>query len=183
MTVHWASAPTDLGVLTVARTGRGCVLVRLDDTAAAAADRLRTRTTRAHPGADLVRDDDTLSDLLDAARSRIAGDPNAPAVALDLVGTPFQRSVWDALCAVPFGEVRTYGEIASAVGAPRAVRAVGSACGANPVALIVPCHRVVPAAGGTGNYGLGVERKRVLLEREGVRLSRSPAAGPTTATG
>lgn len=170
MHVVWASAPTDLGALTVADTGRGCALVRLDDTTAAAGERLRTWASRVHPGVELVRDDDALADLLAAGRSRTAGDPSAPPVTVDLVGTPFQRAVWDALLAVPFGEVRTYGEIAASIGAPRASRAVGSACGANPVALIVPCHRVVPASGGIGNYALGIERKRILLAREGVVL-------------
>ena len=174
MTVVWAGAPTELGLLTVARTDRGCCLVRLDDDPAEAERRLHARLAHAHPEAAAVRDDTALADLLAAAVARIAGDPTAPAVPLDLVGTPFQRSVWDALLAIPYGEVRTYGQVAAAVGAPRAVRAVGTACGANPVALVVPCHRVVPASGGLGNYGLGVERKRVLLAREGATVTGSP---------
>lgn len=168
MTVFWAATRTDLGHLTVARSERGCCLVRLDDDPATAERHLRDRLDRAHPGVDAIRDDGALADLLAAAGARIAGDPSPPVVTLDLVGTAFQRAVWDALLTIPVGEVRTYGQVAAAVGAPRAVRAVGSACGANPVALIVPCHRVVPASGGVGNYGLGVARKRALLAREGV---------------
>jgi O-6-methylguanine DNA methyltransferase len=75
--------------------------------------------------------------------------------------------VWEELRRIPAGEVRTYGEVAEAIGAPRAHRAVGSACGANPVPIVVPCHRVVPASGGVGNYGLGPARKVELLRREG----------------
>ena len=175
----WASAPSDLGVLTVARTGRGVCVVRIDDTAGEGEERLRARTARTHPGATLVRDDAALADLVEGATARIAGDPAPRAAPLDLVGTPFRLAVWDALTAIPFGEVRTYTEVAAAVGAPRAVRAVGSACGANPVALIVPCHRVVPATGGVGNYGLGPGRKRVLLQREGVTLSGRPTRRPS----
>ncbi|WP_052296237.1 methylated-DNA--[protein]-cysteine S-methyltransferase [Spirochaeta thermophila] len=88
---------------------------------------------------------------------------------VDLVGTPFQLAVWDALRGIPAGQVRTYGEVARAVGRPGAARAVGAACGANRVAVLVPCHRVVGAGGSLGGYRWGVWRKRVLLEREGWR--------------
>jgi O-6-methylguanine DNA methyltransferase len=74
--------------------------------------------------------------------------------------------VWDALRAIPFGEVRTYGEIARHLGQPTAARAVARACATNPVALVIPCHRVVPGSGGTGGYRWGADRKRELLERE-----------------
>lgn len=85
--------------------------------------------------------------------------------------TPFQKKVWAALRAIPRGEVRTYGEIARAIGSPKAYRAVASACAANPNPIIVPCHRVVPASGGVGDYAYGgPKKKRVLLESEGVFL-------------
>lgn len=85
---------------------------------------------------------------------------------LDLRGTAFQRAVWQALLAIPWGEVRTYGEIARAVGSAGGARAVGGANHENPVAILVPCHRVVPVGGGLGGYGGGVERKRWLLGHE-----------------
>ena len=88
---------------------------------------------------------------------------------LFLGGTPFQCAVWQALGDIPRGEVRTYGEIAAAVGRPAAARAVGSACGRNPLPLLLPCHRVV-AAHGPGGYAGGLALKRALLELEGVRL-------------
>ncbi|MBR0650585.1 methylated-DNA--[protein]-cysteine S-methyltransferase [Roseomonas terrae] len=85
---------------------------------------------------------------------------------LDLRGTPFQRRVWAALRDIPPGRTETYGALAARIGHPGAARAVARACAANPVALLVPCHRVVPADGGTGGWRWGAERKRALLMRE-----------------
>jgi methylated-DNA-[protein]-cysteine S-methyltransferase len=85
---------------------------------------------------------------------------------LDLRGTPFQRAVWQALLDIPYGQTRSYGDVASALGQPGAMRAVGSANGANPVPLIVPCHRVIAAGGKLGGYGGGLDLKRRLLAME-----------------
>ncbi|MEK7408391.1 MAG: methylated-DNA--[protein]-cysteine S-methyltransferase [Acidobacteriota bacterium] len=85
---------------------------------------------------------------------------------LDLRGTEFQKRVWEALLAIPYGETRSYGRIAKAVGVPRGARAVGGANHANPVAIVVPCHRVINAGGGLGGYGGGLPLKRLLLELE-----------------
>lgn len=90
-----------------------------------------------------------------------------PGIPLDLRGTPFQRAVWTALREIPPGRTQTYGQVAARIGRPGAARAVARACAANPVALLVPCHRVVPAAGGSGGWRWGAARKRVLLAREG----------------
>jgi len=94
-----------------------------------------------------------------------AGRPFAP-VPLSLVGTDFQLRVWAALEEIPHGQTETYGSIAAHLGLPRAARAVGAACGANPVPLLVPCHRVVAAGGHIGGFSGGLEIKRFLLERE-----------------
>lgn len=83
-------------------------------------------------------------------------------VPVRLQGTEFQKKVWDALMCIPYGQLRTYGQIAASLGAPSAARAVGSACGKNPVLILLPCHRVV-GAGGPGGYAAGAERKRELL--------------------
>ncbi len=91
-------------------------------------------------------------------------------LALDLAGSPFERAVWDALREIPFGETRSYGEIAERVGQPGAARAVGVANHRNPVAVIVPCHRVIGADGGLVGYGGGLDRKRWLLKHEGALL-------------
>jgi len=90
--------------------------------------------------------------------------------ALDIEGTAFQRSVWAVLQKIPAGSVLRYADVARQVGRPRAARAVGNACGANPVAFIIPCHRVVASDGGLGGFGLGVAIKMALLAREGIRF-------------
>lgn len=97
----------------------------------------------------------------------LVGERTSFSVPLLLRGTPFQRRVWEALRAVPYGETTTYGEIAARIGRPRAARAVGRAVGANPVPIVVPCHRVLPKAGGLGNFGPGPEWKERLLRLEG----------------
>jgi O-6-methylguanine DNA methyltransferase len=94
-------------------------------------------------------------------------------LALDLRGTPFQLAVWEALRAIPYGETRSYADVARAIGRPAAVRAVGAANGANPVAIVVPCHRVIASGGGLGGYGGGKGLKARLLAME-----RSRAVGP-----
>ncbi len=100
-----------------------------------------------------------------ALEDYFAGRPPRP-TPLDLRGTAFQREVWEALLAIPFGEVRTYGDIARGLGRTGGARAVGGANHENPVAILVPCHRVVAAGGALGGYGGGVERKRWLLAHE-----------------
>jgi O-6-methylguanine DNA methyltransferase len=87
-------------------------------------------------------------------------------VPLDVRGTSFQLKVWNATAAIPYGETRTYAQIAKAIGHPKAVRAVGTALGKNPVCILVPCHRVVPSSGGIGNYAHGKAMKRWLLDHE-----------------
>ena len=93
---------------------------------------------------------------------------------LDIRGTAFQQQVWRALQKIPAGRTRSYAEVARSIGRPDAMRAVGSACGANPVALVVPCHRVVQTGGGLGGYRWGVERKRELLEAESEARGQAP---------
>lgn len=95
-------------------------------------------------------------------------------VPLDPIGTAFQKSVWRALCAIPYGETRSYSQQARALGKPAAVRAVGAANGRNPLSIVVPCHRVVGANGKLTGYAGGLERKRALLEHEGVLPARLP---------
>ena len=105
--------------------------------------------------------------MVDDVLARLDGRETALELPLDVRGTAFQRRVWEELRRIPLGETRTYGEVAEAIGSPRAMRAVGTACATNPVPFVVPCHRVVPASGGIGNYGLGPARKAELLRREG----------------
>jgi methylated-DNA-[protein]-cysteine S-methyltransferase len=110
-------------------------------------------------------------------RDYFAGDLRAiERIEVDPGGTPFQSRVWEALRLIPTGQTMSYGELARAIGAPSAVRAVGLANGANPVGIVIPCHRVIGADGSLTGYGGGIDRKRWLLEHEGVLL-RSGGAG------
>jgi methylated-DNA-[protein]-cysteine S-methyltransferase len=104
--------------------------------------------------------------VIDQLAAYFAGELTTFDVPLAAVGTPFQRSVWAALRRIPYGETRSYGQLAQALGRPEAVRAVGAANGANPLGIIVPCHRVVGADGSLTGYGGGLDRKRFLLELE-----------------
>jgi AraC family transcriptional regulator of adaptative response/methylated-DNA-[protein]-cysteine methyltransferase len=167
-TIVYTVADSPLGALLVAVTERGLCKVDIGDDVGALERRLANEFHRAARR----RDDAALAPLVDTVLARIDGRAPAQDVPLDVRGTAFQRRVWEELRRIPLGETRTYGEVAAAIGAPGASRAVGSACGANPLPVVVPCHRVVPASGGVGNYGLGPERKRRLLEREGASPAR-----------
>ncbi|WP_323184708.1 methylated-DNA--[protein]-cysteine S-methyltransferase [Streptomyces sp. NBC_00199] len=121
------------------------------------------------------RDDTRFGAAEEQLTAYFAGELTEFTLELRLHGTPFQRSVWAALRAIPYGETRSYGELAEALGSPGASRAVGLANGRNPVGIIVPCHRVIGAGGGLTGYGGGLHRKRRLLEFE----SGAAAAGRT----
>ena len=108
---------------------------------------------------------------VDQLEAYFAGELTDFHVELDLRGTEFQRRVWQALLTIPFGETRSYGEIAEQIGAPGAARAVGLANGHNPIAIVVPCHRVIGANGSLTGFGGGLDRKRTLLELENQRVN------------
>jgi methylated-DNA-[protein]-cysteine S-methyltransferase len=116
-----------------------------------------------------VEDDEAFAEVRAQLDEYFAGTRASFEVALDLEGTAFQRSVWEALLAIPFGKTESYGELAERIGRPGAFRAVGLANGRNPVSIIVPCHRVIGADGSLTGYGWGTERKRWLLDLEAVR--------------
>lgn len=158
----YATAPSALGRVLVAATERGVSAVRLGDSEGALVEALRAE----FPAAEIVGDEERVGRWLKAVLQRIDGGPPHADLPLDIRGTAFQQRVWDALRAIPFGEVRSYGEVARAIGRPRASRAVARACATNPVAVVIPCHRVVPGGGGPGGYRWGAERKRELLARE-----------------
>lgn len=109
--------------------------------------------------------------VLDPVLACLNGESDGRDIAVALEGSPFQKQVWAAMREIPVGEVRTYSELAKACGNARATRAVANACGANPCAVVVPCHRVVRRDGGLGGFFWGTDMKRALLSREGVRLS------------
>ncbi|MFJ9538375.1 methylated-DNA--[protein]-cysteine S-methyltransferase [Streptomyces sp. NPDC101225] len=113
------------------------------------------------------RDDTLFAEAEQQLKAYFAGELTEFTLPLSLHGTPFQRAVWDELRRIPYGETRSYGQLADALGRPSASRAVGLANGRNPIGIIVPCHRVVGADGSLTGYGGGLERKRRLLALEG----------------
>lgn len=165
-TITWAVRMTAFGALLMAATARGVCLVEFGDASDALEARLRAEFPKATlvPASEAAREPlDAWMDALDAHVVQRAPRPELP---LDLRGTAFQIKVWRFLLSVKPGRVVSYGEIAEAIGHPDAVRAVGTACGANRVAVLVPCHRALRADGSLGGYRWGLERKRVLLDRE-----------------
>jgi methylated-DNA-[protein]-cysteine S-methyltransferase len=120
----------------------------------------------APPPADAQTDDTWFKDVADQLDAYFAGELISFDVEMNLLGTTFQREVWSRLCEIPYGETISYGELAQRVGNPKASRAVGLANGRNPIAIIVPCHRVIGADGSLTGYGGGLERKTWLLEHE-----------------
>ncbi len=163
--IDHATAPCcGFGVVLVAATARGVCAVLPGDagTEAGLLDALRMR----FPNATLRADGPAARAVLPVVLRLIERPGEGGSIRLDLRGTAFQFRVWAELRRIPPGETRTYAEIAIAIGQPTASRAVARACGANPVAAVVPCHRVVRGDGGLGGYRWGIERKRVLLDRE-----------------
>ncbi len=160
--IRYGVTDSPLGRVLVAATERGLCAVLFADSDAEAAAELRER----FPQAVLRRDDAGLGEAVSFVLGRLRENPSAATLPFHVRATAFQQRVWQALLAIPRGETRTYAEIAEAAGSPRAVRAVGMACGANLLAVVVPCHRVVGADGKLTGYRWGVERKRRLLAME-----------------
>nr|WP_194945849.1 methylated-DNA--[protein]-cysteine S-methyltransferase [Mycolicibacterium malmesburyense]CRL69257.1 O-6-methylguanine DNA methyltransferase [Mycolicibacterium malmesburyense] len=120
---------------------------------------------------DWVADDGAFPEAVEQLEAYFAGELTEFDLALDMVGTAFQKRVWAALLTIPYGQTRSYGEIARQIGAPGAFRAVGLANGHNPIGIIVPCHRVIGANGSLTGYGGGLDKKRTLLDMEKSRVS------------
>lgn len=161
-TIRFAIGVCSLGSILVARSARGICAILLGDDPDALLRELQNR----FPKANLIGGDSAFEELV----AYVVGFVEAPHLGLDLPldvrGTAFQQRVWQALLAIPAGSTASYTEIARKIGAPRAVRAVAAACAANPLAVAIPCHRVVRSDGALAGYRWGVERKRALLERE-----------------
>lgn len=130
---------------------------------------LQAWTAKHAPNAGLVRDERRMSGALLQLREYLEGERTAFDLSLDLKGTPFQVSVWRALVRIPYGETRSYSDIAASVDKPAAVRAVGAANGANPVPIVVPCHRVIGKNTALTGFRGGLAVKEMLLQREGYR--------------
>ncbi len=161
MRIEYGIAGSDFGYVLAAKTDRGVCAVHFGDTPA----ELEALLLQEFPTADVVKADDGLHVALEAVLASLNGQ-KATDLSLDVQGTAFQRRVWDALRAIPFGQTATYAQLAASVGSPKATRAVGGACASNQVAVLIPCHRAVPADGGSGGYRWGRQRKAALLEHE-----------------
>ena len=156
--IRWAIAPTHLGPMLLAATDRGICRLSFDEGEADLVARF-PRATFQPGGAGFV-------DLLSAAVAAVDHPGRMASLPLDVAGTAFQQAVWAELMRIPPGETRSYAQIAAAVGRPGAVRAAGSANGANHVAVLIPCHRVVRSDGSLGGYAYGLDRKAALLALE-----------------
>lgn len=160
--IHYAIVASPLGRLLVATTERGVCAVRMGDTDAELERELRAE----FPAATIERDDASLQETVKQVLSHLSDNEPHLDLPLDIRATAFQRQVWEKLRAIPYGETVSYAEVAKALGKPGAVRAVGRACATNPVALVIPCHRVVREDKSLGGYRWGLERKQQLLELE-----------------
>ena len=161
-TIHYAIGGCSLGLVLAARSAAGVSAVLLGEDREALRGELRGR----FPAAALVEDQAGLAPLVAEVSGFMDHPESGFTGALDLRGTEFQRAVWRALREIPAGHTTTYTELARRIGHPSAARAVAQACAANPLAVVVPCHRVVRSDGALSGYRWGVERKRELLERE-----------------
>ena len=156
--IRWAIAQTSLGNMLLAATDKGICRLSFDED--------ESELARRFPNAILLPGDDSFGALLQQAIAAVEHPEDMPSLPLDVGGTAFQRAVWEELQRIPAGETRTYADIAAAVGKPKAVRAAGTANGANNVAVLIPCHRVIRTDGTLGGYAYGLERKQALLDAE-----------------
>lgn len=173
MRILYATAGCPLGRLLVAATERGICAVYLGDSDA----ELEAALHGEFPSAEIQRGESRLGDAIRVIVSHISGQQPSLDLPLDVRATAFQRRVWQELQRIPYGSTRTYAEIARALGRPKAARAVGRACAANPVSILVPCHRVLRTDGSLGGYRWGLARKKALLAGE---APAQPTASGTT---
>ncbi len=177
-TIRVALAESALGLLLVGATEKGVCFLGFGEDEAALRGDLRHR----FPAARIEEAPEALAGTVRAVVAFLAEPEAALALPLDLRGTAFQRRVWEALTRIPFGETRHYAQLAEAIGAPAAVRAVARACAQNPVSLAVPCHRVIGKGGDLTGYRWGIARKQALLAKEHAGAARrrggsGPAGG------
>jgi AraC family transcriptional regulator of adaptative response/methylated-DNA-[protein]-cysteine methyltransferase len=160
--IDYAIVETPLGHLMVAATSKGVCSVKLGDSEAA----LEADLTNEFPAAEIHHNEEPLRSALSAIVAHLEHKSPRIDLPLDIQATAFQRQVWEQLRAIPYGETHSYSEVAHAIGQKKAVRAVARACATNPVALVIPCHRVIREDKSLGGYRWGLERKKKLLDSE-----------------
>lgn len=158
VTIRWTVVATTLGEMLVAATDKGVCRLSFAEG--------REQLAKRFPHAELVEGGEDFAQLVEQVVCAVERPGNSPVIPLDVQGTAFQEAVWQELQRIPAGETRTYAQIAAAIGKPGAVRAAGTANGANNVAVLIPCHRVIRTDGSLGGYAYGEEIKRELLRRE-----------------
>lgn len=178
--ISYAHRETSLGLVLMAATDQGVCFVQFGEDLEQLVSALQHEFPNATLEASKAQQASELDRWMAALEQHIGGSAPSPEVPLDLRGTAFQISVWQFLRTIPEGQVLSYGEVAERIGKPKAIRAVGTACGKNRIGLLVPCHRVLRGDGQLGGYRWGLERKRRLLEQERKRASAiaSRAADP-----
>jgi len=170
--IRYTIAPSPLGCMLVAATDKGICAIQFADSE----DELEHGLKHEFPFAIRKRDDASLQNWKESLLSRMRGQKTNAALPLDIQATAFQRRVWEYLQTIPYGVTRSYSQVAKAIGQSTATRAVARACANNPVAVAIPCHRVVRESGELGGYRWGVDRKHALLDMEQQRNSAAPAA-------
>jgi AraC family transcriptional regulator of adaptative response/methylated-DNA-[protein]-cysteine methyltransferase len=165
MRIAYAIVPSTIGRVLIAATEHGVCAVKIGDNDASLIRDLK----REYSAAEITADEQPRRDWVTAIADHLRGHDPSLDLPIDVTATAFQWKVWRALQRIPAGETRAYAEVARSIGNPKAVRAVARACADNPVALVVPCHRVVPLRGGVGGYRWGAGRKEQLLKAEKAR--------------
>jgi AraC family transcriptional regulator of adaptative response/methylated-DNA-[protein]-cysteine methyltransferase len=167
--MNYTIVQSPLGHMLIAATDEGLAWLGFGDSDQQAIEEIRSDFA----DIELTRDDAACARYATPILEFLDRKAPFPILTLDVIGTPFQRAVWDELCAIPVGATRSYGEIARRIGRPDAPRATGAAVGANPVSILIPCHRALASDGSLHNYRYGIARKRMLLELEGATF-RAP---------
>ena len=162
MSIQYTIVDSALGRLLVGATGRGVCALSLGESDA----KLEAFLQAEYPKAEIRRDRNGMSGWVQEIVNHLRGRAPKLDVPVDVEATAFQWRVWEALRAIPYGRTQTYSEVARSIGRPTATRAVARACATNPVAVVIPCHRVIREDGGLGGYRWGLERKQALIERE-----------------
>jgi AraC family transcriptional regulator of adaptative response/methylated-DNA-[protein]-cysteine methyltransferase len=162
MRIGYSMLASPIGDVLVAATDEGVCAVKIGK----GQDTLVNDLRREYPAADIRENTKPRHEWVKAIAKHLRGEAPSLDLPIDVQATAFQWQVWRALQRIPYGETREYGEVARSIGKPKAIRAVASACANNPVALVVPCHRVVPKSGGTGEYRWGSDRKARLIATE-----------------
>lgn len=183
LAISYGFAATPLGLLLIGATDRGLCALQFGASREALLQGLRAEYPAAVIAAMPAQHSGAFDSWIAALNAHLQGSAAELALPLDVQGTAFQLKVWQYLQRIPYGEVRSYSEVAAAIGRPRAARAVARACAANRIALGIPCHRVIRGSGELGGYRWGLARKRVLLDGERAARARARRLAPRSAAG